>query len=90
MEDAAMNELEPTLHEVKVRKTQDAQVIRHLMSGKSLTPIEALDLYGSFRLSSIIYRLRDRGYDIRTEMVTIRKGTRVARYTLIQKKERGE
>ena len=36
-----MNELEPTLHEVKVRKTQDAQVIRHLMSGKSLTPIEA-------------------------------------------------
>lgn len=85
-----MNELEPTLHEVKVRETQDAQVIRHLMSGKSLTPIEALDLYGSFRLSSIIYRLRDRGYDIRTEMVTIRKGTRVARYTLIQKKERGE
>lgn len=85
-----MNELEPTLHEVKVRKTQDAQVIRHLMSGKSLTPIEALDLYGSFRLSSIIYRLRYRGYDIRTEMVTIRKGTRVARYTLIQKKERGE
>lgn len=83
-----MNELEPTLHEMKVQESQEEQVLQHLLSGQSITPIEALDLYGSFRLSSIIYRLRDRGYDIRTEMVTIRKGTRVARYTLIQKKER--
>lgn len=82
-----MNELEPTLHEMKVQETQDERVLQHLLSGKSITPLEALDLYGSFRLSSIIFRLRDRGYDIRTEMVTIRKGTRVARYTLNQKKE---
>lgn len=84
-----MNELEPTLHEMKVQESQEEQVLQHLLSGQSITPIEALDLYGSFRLSSIIFRLRDRGYDIHTEMVTIRKGTRVARYTLNQKKEEG-
>ena len=82
-----MNELEPTLHEMKVQESQEEQVLQHLLSGQSITPIEALDLYGSFRLSSIIFRLRGRGYDIHTEMVTIRKGTRVARYTLNQKKE---
>lgn len=84
-----MNELEPTLHEMKVQESQEEQVLQHLLSGQSITPIEALDLYGSFRLSSIIFRLRDRGYDISTKMVTIRKGTRVARYTLNQKKEEG-
>lgn len=85
-----MNELEPTLHEMKVQETQDERVLQHLLSGQSITPLEALDLYGSLRLSSIIFRLRYRGYDIHTEMVTIRKGTRVARYTLNQKKEGGE
>lgn len=82
-----MNELEPTLHEMKEQETQGERVLQHLLGGQSITPLEALELYGSFRLSSIIFRLRERGYDIRTEMVTICKGTRVARYTLNQKKE---
>lgn len=73
--------------ELSVQETQRQRVLAHLMSGKSITPIEALDLYGSFRLSSIIFDLRDQGYDIRTEMITVRKGTRVARYTLAPKKQ---
>ena len=85
-----MNGLEPTTEELRAQDTQRQRVLAHLMSGKSITPIEALDLYGSFRLSSIIFDLREQGYDIRTEMVTIRKGTRVARYSLAEKKEVGE
>ncbi len=40
---------------------QDTQlsIIRsHLLEGKSITPIEALNLCGCFRLSAIIYTLR--------------------------------
>ncbi len=40
---------------------QDTQlsIIRsHLLDGKSITPIEALNLCGCFRLSAIIYTLR--------------------------------
>lgn len=82
-----MNELEPNAQEMNVQETQIEQVLLHLLSGRTITQLEALRLYGSFRLSSIIFRLRDQGYDIRTEMVTIRKGTRVARYSLAEKKE---
>ena len=82
-----MNELEPNAQEMNVQETQIEQVLLHLLSGRTITQLEALRLYGSLRLSSIIFRLRDQGYDIRTEMVTIRKGTRVARYSLAEKKE---
>ena len=85
-----MNELEPNTRDLSVQATQRNRVLAHLMSGKSITPIEALDLYGSFRLSSIIFDLRGQDYDIRTEMITIRKGSRVARYSLAEKKEGGE
>jgi hypothetical protein len=38
--------------------TQRAIIRKHLLEGKSITPIEALQLCGCFRLSSVIHRLR--------------------------------
>ena len=41
------------------RHETQLNIIRHyMMSGKSITPIEALNLCGCFRLSAIIHRLR--------------------------------
>ena len=49
------------------------------MSGRSITPKEALDQYGSFRLASHIDVYRKLGYRIRTE--TVQQGsTEFARY----------
>lgn len=39
-------------------RTQQERVRRHLIERGSITPQEALRLYGSFRLGSIIHRLR--------------------------------
>ena len=65
--------------------TKAQRVFNHLQSGRSITPIEALDLYGSFRLSGIISRLRKRGYFIVTERETYPEtGSTFAKYTLIQ------
>jgi hypothetical protein len=59
-----------------------AQLIhRHLKTG-SITPIQALNHYGCFRLAAVIYRLRGRGVKIRTQEVTDKKGNRYARYWL--------
>tara|TARA_B100001939_G_scaffold320845_1_gene310033 strand:+ start:4718 stop:4915 length:198 start_codon:yes stop_codon:yes gene_type:complete len=55
------------------------KVLAHLMTGQSITPIEALTEYGSFRLGAIIFDLRAEGYSIDTE---IAKGTGHAIYTL--------
>ncbi len=69
----------------KSTHTKIASVRAHLESGRSITPLEALRLYGSFRLSAIIFVLRERGLDIKTDMVENRATrSRYARYYLYQ------
>lgn len=65
----------------KSRSSKTSRILAHLISGASITPIEALALYGSLRLSSIIFRLKARGYDIRTDLVQV-GSSRVARYSI--------
>ena len=68
-----------------MNNTQEQQILNHLKQGKSITPIEALELCGRFRLSAAIYRLKIKGYDIVThhERNTNNAGTH-ARYELVQ------
>lgn len=44
-------------------------IIHHLTHVGSLTPLEALDSYGCFRLGARILELRQEGYEIKTTMV---------------------
>ena len=48
--------------------TQKDLVLEHLKSGMSITPLIALERYGSFRLGSIINRLRNEGHNISTKL----------------------
>lgn len=51
--------------------TQEKNVLEHLRSGQTITPLEALRLYGSLRLGAIIHVLRKKfvgtPYSIETE-----------------------
>jgi hypothetical protein len=67
------------------RKTQKDKVRQYLESGRSITPIEALEMFGSFRLGAIIFTLREEGMPIKTDFVTNRYKTKFAKYTLEQK-----
>ncbi|MBO7712535.1 MAG: hypothetical protein J6S85_03145 [Methanobrevibacter sp.] len=42
------------------------EVLKYLQKNKSITSIEAIDKFGATRLSDIIFRLRDKGYNIVT------------------------
>ena len=44
------------------------RVLAHLKANKAITPLEALEFYGSMRLGAIIHKLREL-YIIETEMV---------------------
>lgn len=47
------------------KQSQIQKVKNHLMNGKSITPIDALNLYGSFRLAALVHVLRHKeGMDI--------------------------
>lgn len=66
--------------------TQKAIILAELKDGKTVTALEAFKLCGSLRLSSIIYTLRDEGYNITTTMVE-RNGKHIAEYSLKERKE---
>ena len=60
--------------------SQNTQILNHLKSGKKLTPIDALNKFGCFRLSARILDLRKGGHNIITENVT-KKGKTFAEYS---------
>lgn len=49
--------------------SQITDVYDHLYRGNSVTPLEALKLFSSMRLSSIIFDLRQEGHNIKTIMI---------------------
>jgi len=59
-------------------------ILTHLRDVGSLTPMEALNEYGCFRLAAHIESLRKDGHRIFTEMVN-ESGKKFAKYTLIRK-----
>lgn len=61
--------------------SQADQVILYLESGYELTPIDALNLFGVFRLAARIKDLRSRGYAIET-LDREANGKRFAAYRL--------
>lgn len=50
--------------------TQADQILLHLQSGQTITPIEALDLFRCFRLSARIHDLIQAGHNIVNEWET--------------------
>lgn len=64
-------------------ESQRKNVKNWLLKGNSITPIEALQMFGAFRLSAIIFVLKNK-YDmnIRTDMIYEPNGKRYAKYYL--------
>ena len=50
-------------------ESQNKQILAYLLTGATINPITALDLFGSFRLSARINDLRNDGHNIKTTMV---------------------
>lgn len=66
-------------------KTQCDNIKEYLESGKSITPIDALNLFGCFRLGARIADLKKQGMAIRTDTINdSRNGKRYASYRLVK------
>lgn len=61
---------------------QNSRILAHLKDGRSLTPIEALNLFGCFRLAARIHDLKKAGNEIVCEEVETENGKRVASYRI--------
>ena len=63
--------------------TQTTRIANYLQKGKTLTPIEALNKFGCFRLAARIADLRNDGMLIKTTIVKLKNKKQVAQYSLI-------
>jgi len=69
--------------------TKKKRILNHLKSGKTITSMEAIDLFKCTRLAAVIHSLKDEGYSIENKSV---KGTNTnyARYKLLHTDKDGQ
>jgi hypothetical protein len=63
------------------QETQLLAIQRHLAAGHTLTPLEALEKFNCMRLGARCWELKRAGWPVKTELVTVESGKRVARYS---------
>jgi hypothetical protein len=62
--------------------SQNQQIANYLNKGKKLTPIDALNKFGCFRLAARIADLRNQGLNIETTIIRLKNNKQVAQYWL--------
>ena len=63
----------------KTSRTQ--RLLKHMLRGRTVNGVQAMRLFGIYRLSAIIFNWRKKGFTIETKMVT-RNGTTYGVYKL--------
>lgn len=64
--------------------TQEAAILHWLRGGNRITPLEALQRFGTLRLGARIYDLRREGHKIATDRVKTPSGAVVASYRIVK------
>ena len=62
--------------------TQETEILNYLQSGNSITPLDALHKFGCFRIGARIYDLKQKGYNIKSELVRGDNGKHFSSYRL--------
>jgi hypothetical protein len=66
---------------MKSTDSQTALIKGWLLNGRSITQLDALNMFGCFRLAARIANIREEGFDIVTDMITV-NDKRMAQYYL--------
>jgi len=61
--------------------SQTRDILRHLSKGHSLTPLQALEKFGTFRLAARVLEIEQQGHRVKRRMVKV-GGARVAQYSI--------
>jgi len=62
--------------------SQCDMILNYLQAGNRITALEALRLFGCFRLSSRIWDLKQRGIEIKKEWVKTKNGKKIMSFFL--------
>ena len=67
---------------VKTGRSQNVKILRHLQAGKTISPLEAMGVFGGYSLAARIYELRVCGWDITKQIKYDGQGRTYAEYSL--------
>lgn len=72
------------------RESQKSKIMKHLAEGNSITPLDALEKFGCFRLAAIVHNIKQErkfmeNKDLVTTMVTNKFGVKYGSYKLKSK-----
>jgi hypothetical protein len=70
-----------------VMESQWKRILDYLESGNKITPVEALDMFGSFRLSERIREIEAKGYKIERGWYSSKGGALVRQYWLVTEQQ---
>ena len=62
--------------------TQNEEILSHLKTGAIITPLEALNMFGSLRLAGRIFELKKDGWPIYCDRIKLDTGKVVGHYFL--------
>lgn len=62
--------------------SQTIKILNTLLSGESLTALDALGRFGTLRLAARINDIKKLGYDVKMKTIPTKSGKKVAQYTL--------
>jgi hypothetical protein len=65
-------------------ESQNKRILNYLKRGHRMTPMDALELFGCFRLAARVYDLRQEGHNISKQIIELSNGVNVAEYSLDQ------
>lgn len=63
-------------------RSQTERILEYMLQGNAITPLEALEIFGSFRLGARIAEIKAKGYLVYSEFVTTPNGKKVKQYHL--------
>ena len=66
----------------KSSASQAKRILEYMKEGNRITPLDALRIFGSFRLGARIADIKEMGYAVQSEFVTTESGKRVKAYWL--------
>ena len=70
------------INNLNLFESQKDQIFKYLFSGKKLTALEALNLFGCWSLAQRIFNLKSEGVDIITERIKTSTGKFIAQYSI--------
>ena len=68
------------MRRARTAQSQASKILDHMLRGKPITGIEALELFGCFRLPARIADIKKSGFPVQSKFIVVPSGKRVKAY----------